>query len=344
MKKNIFIVFILVLVLVMSACSNTKSSNGNKEGKESGKADYPEKVTIGYQIIPNAELLAKELKLVEKKFPNTKVKWVQFESGRDVNTAMASGDIDLGLAGTVPVVTGIATNLPYQIYYIHDVIGEAESLVVKKNLKIKSFEDLKGKRLAVPFGSTAHFSLLKALDSNGINQNEVKILDMQPPDILAAWKRGDIDGAYIWHPTLGKIENTDGQVLTTSKALADKGIITADLGIVNKKFAQNYPKFIADYKDILDQAIAKYKENPKEVAQSLTTILGVDETEILNQIKGLIWIDSKEQQSSKYLGTEDKKGDLAKVLEDTGKFLVDQKIITSNPKLSAYQEAIYSGK
>lgn len=343
MKKLIIFVFVLALGLIISACSNKPTSENTKDAQGTVSADYPEEVTIGYQIIPNAELLAKELGLVEEKFPNTKINWVQFDSGRDVNTAMASGAIDLGLAGSVPVVTGIANNLPYQVYYIHDVIGEAESLVVKQDLNIQSFEDLKGKRLAVPFGSTTHFSLLKALDLKGIDQSEVEILDMQPQDILAAWQRGDIDGAFVWHPTLGKIKESGGQVLITAEELANEGIITADIGIVNKEFAEQYPKFIADYKSVLDEGIAKYKEDANAVAQTLTTVLGVSEEEVLAQIEGLIWVDSSEQQTNEYFGTADSKGNFAQVLDTTGQFLVDQKIISSNPELSVYEESIYYG-
>lgn len=344
MKKFSIFIFILALGLIVSACSSSETvSENDKDVQGNGSADYPEEVTIGYQIIPNPELLAKELGLVEEKFPNTKINWVQFDSGRDVNTAMASGDIDLGLAGSVPVVTGIANNLPYQIYYIHDVIGQAESLVVKQDLNIQSFEDLKGKRLAVPFGSTTHFSLLKALDLNKIDQSEVEILDMQPQDILAAWERGDIDGAFVWHPTLGKIKESGGQVLITAEELANEGIITADLGIVNKEFAAQYPQFIADYKSVLDAAAAKYQEDANAVAQTLATVLGVSEEDTLEQIEGLIWIDSSEQQTAEYFGTADSKGKFAQVLETTGTFLVNQKIIPSNPELSVFEASIYYG-
>ena len=341
MKKSILFTLLFVFSLVIAACSNDEKDEATPAEATS---EYPAEVTIGYQIIPNAELLAKELGLVEEKFPNTKINWVQFDSGRDVNTAMASGDIDLGLAGSVPVVTGIANKLAYKVYYIHDIIGEAESLVVNKDLNITSFEDLKGKRLAVPFGSTAHFSLLKALDSKNINSNDVEILDMQPQDILAAWQRGDIDGAYVWHPTLGKIQESNGQNLVTSEELATEGIITSDIGIVSNSFSEQYPQFVKDYKSILDDAISKYREDPNNVAKTLTSALGVTEAEVLAQIEGLIWINEKEQQAADYLGSADQIGQFAQILETTGTFLVEQKIISSNPKLSTFEEAIYYNK
>ena len=72
---------------------------------------------------------------------------------------------------------------------------------------IKKPADLKGKKVGVPFVSTSHFHLLVALEQIWhINPSEVKILNMQPPQIVAAWERGDIDAAYVWHPALAELE------------------------------------------------------------------------------------------------------------------------------------------
>lgn len=344
MKKFTSFMLIFVLALIISGCSSKSESPSEKTTETSEQTSenaQPKEVRIGYQVIPNAELLAKQLELVEKKFPDTKITWLQFDSGRDVNTAMASENLDISLAGSVPIATGIASQLPYKVYFIHDVIGDAESLVVRSDAGIEKVEDLKGKKIAVPFGSTTHFSLLKALDDAGVNPNDVSILDLQPQDILAAWQRKDIDGAFVWHPTLGKITEDKGKVLLTAKQLAEKGIITADVGIVRNKFAEEYPGFIKEYVSVLDESINVYRENPEKAAQALAPVLGQTEEQALEQMQGLVWLTSSEQQAATYLGTADKVGQFANVLEDTGEFLLDQKLIPSTPNLETYQSAIF---
>ena len=89
--------------------------------------------------------------------------------------------------------------------WIYDVIGTAESLVVKNDSGVTDFAGLVGKKVGTPFGSTAHYSLLAALELAGVDPTKVKIIDLQPPDILAAWQRGDIDAAYVWNPTLAEL-------------------------------------------------------------------------------------------------------------------------------------------
>lgn len=333
MKKTsnyiVLLIAIMAIVLVLGGC-----------GKTSG-GKLPKEVTIGYQVIPNAELLVKTKGLAEKQFPDTKINWKAFDSGRDVNTAIASGSIDLGLAGSVPVSIGVANNLSYKVYFIHDIIGEAESLAVRNESNISSVKDLQGKVVATPFGSTAHFSLLSALKLAEVDVKEVTILDLQPQDILAAWQRKDIDAAFVWNPVLAQLVEDNGSVVVSAQQLAEQGAITADVGIVRTKFAEDYPEFVKQYVSVLDSAVQLYRDNPDDVAATLAPILSTDTEGALAQIKQIVWLTSKEQADAKYLGSAKDKSGFANVLKQTGEFLVEQKQIPTSPELSAYQEAIY---
>jgi taurine transport system substrate-binding protein len=322
---------ILILSTVLAGC-NSNSSNG--------KGNLPKEVTIGYQVIPNAELLVKTQGLAEKQFPDTKITWKAFDSGRDVNTAIAAGGIDLGLAGSVPVSIGVANKLAYQVYFLHDIIGDAESLAVRNSSNIKTVKDLVGKKVAVPFGSTSHFSLLSALKLDGVDPSTVTILDLQPQDILAAWQRKDIDGAFIWNPVLSKLIADDGSVIVTAQQLADKGVITADVGVVRTAFADDYPEFVKQYVGVLDGAVQEYRDKPEEVAKALAPVLSTDEKDALAQTKQLVWLTSKEQSDKKYLGSSKSESGFADVLLQTAQFLVDQKQIPSVPALETFQSAI----
>lgn len=322
---------IVSLTVLLVACGSKNSGSASNSPKE---------VTIGYQVIPNAELLVKTQGLAEKKFPNTKITWKAFDSGRDVNTAIAAGGIDLGLAGSVPVAIGVANKLPYQVYFIHDIIGEAESLAVRNSSNIKSLKDLAGKKVAVPFGSTAHFSLLSALKSEGVDPATVTILDLQPQDILAAWQRKDIDGAFLWNPILAKLIAEDSSVLITAQQLADKGIITADVGVVRTKFADDYPDFVKGYVAVLDEAVKQYRDKPEEAAKALAAVLSTDEKDALAQTKQLVWLTSEEQRNAKYLGSKKDESGFADVLLQTAQFLVDQKQIPAAPELKVFQDSI----
>jgi taurine transport system substrate-binding protein len=327
----------LGIALVFSACS--PDSPGTLTSPSSGTD--PAQLRIGYQVIPNAELLVKVMGTAEKAFPNSKVNWKSFDSGRDVNTAMAANGLDLGLVGSTGTSIGIANGLPYRVYFLHDVIGDNEALVVKGN--IKTLADLRGRKVAVPFGSTTHFSLLSALQELGLSSNELTILDMQPPDMLAAWQRGDIDAGFVWQPTLNKMISAKGSVLVTAKDLYQKGIITADVGVAHKDFITQYPTTLKKYVALLDEAVKFYREQPEDAAAAIAPELGLSPAESLQVMKELVWLNSSEQANDKYLGSAEKAGGFASVLRDSAAFMKSQGAIPAVPDLAVFKEGIYNG-
>lgn len=325
----------LGLALTVGACT-PKADNIAPTG------NMPDEIRIGYQVIPNAELLAKAEGLVEENFPNTTINWIKYSSGGDVNQAMAAGDIDMGLVGSVPVSTGIATELPYQVYFIHDIIGANEALAVRTDAGIVRLEDIRGKKIAVPFGSTTHFSLLSTLKENGIQPNELEIVNMTPEAIATSWSKNEIDGSFVWHPTLGTLLENKGIVLTSAKQLAEEGIITADLAVVHKDFVNQYPDALVQYVAALDKAVDLYRSNPEMAATTLAKELGLTPEQSRIAMDELIWLSADEQASAKYLGSAELPGALAKVLKESAEFMVSQGAIPQAPELTVYNAAIYS--
>ena len=336
-KYSILLSAILSIGILTTGCSAVKSSSTTETTKAADSA-LPKEIRLGYFQSPNGELLAKGEKLLEKRFPGVTIKYVQFDIGRDVNTAMASGSIDIATIGTPPGTTGIVNDLPYKIYYLHDIIGASEALVAKNTSGINSIADLKGKKIATPFGSTSHFSLLSALKQNNISENDVTILDMSAPDIIAAWTRGEIDGTYVWQPAQAQLLADGGKVILTSEDVAKKGAITGEFGIVSNDFASKYPDVVKAYIDILDEATKSYKTQTDDVIKTLSSELGVsvDATkEVMNQITVL-----DKSQQSQYIGTGDKEGTLPQLLKDTSDFLLSQKAVTTSPDIEVFKKAV----
>jgi taurine transport system substrate-binding protein len=299
----------------------------------------PSQLRFGYQQIPNGELIVKDKKWLEQALPHTKIKWIEFDSGADVNTAALAGSIDFGLAGSSPVAKGIALGIKYQVPWIFDVIGSAESLVAKSSSGVTSLQGLVGKTVGTPFGSTSHFSLLAALKDAGVKPSSVKIVDLEPPDILAAWQRGDIDAAYVWDPTLSQLKQ-DGKVLITSAQLAQKGQVTADLGVVSSSFATKYPAAVQTVIAQESRAVDYYRSNPQGAAAAIGRQLNITPAEALAQTKGLIFLDAKQQAGSKYLGTPSAPGAFAANLQSAASFLKGQGLVDKVPAVKLYRTAL----
>ena len=150
------------------------------------------------------------------------IDWRKFDSGADVIAAIASGSVDIGYVGSSPLAAAASRELPIETIFVVGLIGESEALVARNGSGIAKIADLAGKKVAVPFVSTTHYSLLAALKHEGVDPKSVEILNLRPPEIAAAWERGDIDAAYVWDPALGQIKTT-GKVIARLFARSPPG-------------------------------------------------------------------------------------------------------------------------
>jgi taurine transport system substrate-binding protein len=330
-KPVVLLTFALGVLVLLAGCGSGSSQGGQ------GESDA---VRIGYQVIPNAAALAKQRGTIEEAMGDVPVEWSQFDSGSAVITAMTSGSIDVALAGTTATATAIASELPIQVIGIHDVIAESESLVAKESSGISGLADLRGKRVAVPFGSTTHFALLQALSDEGIPQEDVTILDMQPQEMVAAWDSGNIDAGYVWEPSLGQMVSNGGKIVLTSKDLLDRGIVTADLIVATDEFVENHPDFATNYVRAIDDSVEFYRSDPDESATLVAEEIGLEPDVVADQMNGLVWLNAEEQLSTEYMGIPDNVGALAQTLKDTGEFMMGQGTISSSPELSTYREKV----
>ncbi|MCW3016297.1 MAG: aliphatic sulfonates family transporter, periplasmic ligand-binding protein [Solirubrobacterales bacterium] len=293
----------ILAMTALAACGSDDSAPAaakNATPTAGATAAVPKTLTIAYQAIPNGDLVVKHAGWLEQALPDTKIEWKLFDSGGSVNEAVAARSIDIGLAGSSPVSRGISQPLPYQVPWIHDVIGKAEALVVKPG--ITSIADLKGKKIATPLASTAHYSLLAALKDNGLTDKDVKIIDAEPDDIFAAYSRGDIDGAYVWNPTLAKIVKNGGKLLITSADLAKEGKTTYDLAVVTNDFASKYPAALKTWAQAQDRAVKLYRNDKATYGQALAAELNIGADEALAQAGDLIFLDASQQAGADYLG------------------------------------------
>lgn len=275
-----------------SSSSATEGPSGSSAPAASGSSaasDAPAEIRIAYQAIPNGDLVVKGSKWLEDAFPGTTIKWTKFESGGDVNTAVIAGAVDIGLAGSSPVVRGLSepNNIPYAIPWIFDVIGDAESLVATTASAVTDVAGLKGKKIGTPFASTSHYSLLAALSQAGLSEADVTIVDLEPPDILAAWTRGDIDAAYVWSPTLDELKKSGATVLATSAQLAQAGYPTYDLAVVTNAFREKYPAAVQEWLRQQNKAVELLKSDPAAAAAIIAPELGITAAEVESQLKGL---------------------------------------------------------
>ena len=282
-------------------------------------------VTIGVQSMfaPWKDAIAKQQ---FEKATGWDIQWRNFDSGGDVMMAMASGDVQIGVAGSSPIAAAVSRGVDAQLFWILDNIADAEALVVRNGSGIVAPQDLAGKTLAVPFVSTTHFHALFALEQFGLT-GKVKVINLQPSDIPAAWERGDIDAAFIWDPALGRLKQS-GHVLLTSGQLTDWGKATFDGLVVDKQFAAANGPGMQAFTQVLQDSTAGYVAAPNTWTAESAQVINVAKQsgakpEEVPPVLALYQFPlAREQAGPAWLG-----GGAAKALAATAEFLKAQKKI-----------------
>ncbi|MBA1202252.1 taurine ABC transporter substrate-binding protein [Pseudomonas capeferrum] len=293
-------------------------------------------LTVAYQTTLDPAKVAQADGAYEKA-SQASIDWRKFDNGADVITAVASGDVQIGYLGSSPLAAAATRKLPVETFLIATQIGAGEALIARDS--IQSPQDLIGKKIAVPFVSTGHYSLLAALKAWNIDPGKVQILNLAPPAIIAAWKRGDIDATYVWDPALG-VAKENGKVLITSGELAKKGAPTFDAWIVRKDYAAKHPDVVKSFAKVTLDAYADYRKdtqawvaNPDNIAK-LAKLSGAKPGDIPALLEGNTYPLAADQIGALGAPTTQALADTATFLKQQGK--VDAVLPDYAPYVSAH--------
>jgi len=327
------------LSLTLAACAvgrDDPAAASSNDCPFTADESFTGELRIGYQKIPNGDVVVKDQKILENCLPNATVTWNNFASGGDVIQAFGGKSLDIGLAGSSPSTKALSAplNLPVSVVWIHDVIGTAESLVVR-DAAATDLAGLKGRTIATPFGSTAHYSLLQAIADAGEDVMDYKLINSEPEQIAPAWGRGDIDAAWIWDPTLSELTKDGGTVILSSEDTAKAGKPTFDLAIAANDFIEANPGVLEVWARAQDFAVKQIKEDPAKAAESVAVETGVSTAEAEKLFSGFVFLDAKEQAGPDYLG-----GKLGADLFTTATFLLTQDGISKVEDESVYADGV----
>jgi sulfonate transport system substrate-binding protein len=128
------------------------------------------------------------------------VQWSTFTSGPPLLEAANAGAVDAGNVGNTPPLFAAAAGSKVAVVAASQQGPAGSQLLVPSGSSITSPQQLKGKRIAVSKGSSAHGQLLLALGKAGLTPAEVQITYLQPADAFTAFSTHQVDAWAIWSP------------------------------------------------------------------------------------------------------------------------------------------------
>jgi len=122
----------------------------------------------------------------------------QFNTGLEIFQALIGGSLDVLATGAV--LSNFPARGQGKVFLINDIEVATAQLWIRSDQGIKSFEDLKGKRIATATGTTAHVFLDKALRANKIDPKEVELVNQTMPAAVTAFISGAVPAVALWVP------------------------------------------------------------------------------------------------------------------------------------------------
>ncbi|TDP72614.1 sulfonate ABC transporter substrate-binding protein [Roseateles toxinivorans] len=232
----------------------------------------PAQLRIGFQKSAVNLVILKSQAVLEKKYPNTKVSWVDFPAGPQLLEALAAGSLDFGLTGDSPPVFAQAAGKDLVYVGVEPPKPLSTGILVKPNSPLRTLADLKGRRIGLQKGSSSQYVLLRAVDQAGLQWSDINPVYLTPADARAAFERGAIDAWVIWDPFYAATElDVAPRVLATGEGLSGNN----SFYLASRPFAQNHPQTVLAMLAELSRANDYWQANRKETAQYLSDYSGL---------------------------------------------------------------------
>lgn len=254
--RRVLAVAVALPLLTLAACGYGSQAQDDSSHQKvvagARKVDGLDSVRIGYfgNLTHATALVGVEKGFFQKALGATRARYQVFNAGPSEIEALNSGSIDIGWIGPSPAINGYTKSSGKSLRIIGGSVSGGVKLVVNPE-KIKSLEDVRGKRIATPqLGNTQDVAFLNWIAEQGwkvdalSGRGDVSVVRTDNKITPDAYKSGSIDGAWVPEPTASKLVAEGAEVLLDESSLwPDEKFVITNI-IVSQKFLKEHPKAV----------------------------------------------------------------------------------------------------
>ncbi|ARN19116.1 ABC transporter substrate-binding protein [Piscinibacter gummiphilus] len=234
-------------------------------------------------------LLIRELNLLDKYLPRDgkykdvtyDIQWKNFTSGAPLTNEMVADKLDFGAMADFPGSLNGAAHLKagkksiFLSVLSGSTFGSGNGIVVPTASSVQSLAELKGKQISVPFASTSHGMLLRALKAQGIDPStDVNILTQAPEVAGSALQANKIDAHADFVPfaDLFPYRGFARKIFDGAQANAP----TFHGTLVNAEYAKKYPEIVVAYLRAALEAHRLITAEPEKYSELIAKVTGIE--------------------------------------------------------------------
>ncbi|MGW0464626.1 aliphatic sulfonate ABC transporter substrate-binding protein [Streptomyces sp. NPDC003027] len=253
LRRSLAAAALPLLIGALASCGyGSQAKNDEKKVAAEGEKLSADKVRLGY--FPNlthaTALVGDEQGIIQKELGGTRLEVSTFNAGPSEVEALNAGSIDIGFIGPSPAINGYVKSKGSNLRIIGGSASGGVKLVVNP-AKIKTLDDVKGKRIATPqHGNTQDVAFLNWISEKGwkvdaqSGKGDVSVVRTDNKVTPNAYASGSIDGAWVPEPTASKLVTEGAKVLLDESDLwPDKKFVITNI-IVSQKFLAEHPDVV----------------------------------------------------------------------------------------------------
>jgi len=319
MKKIALILLTIILLISATGCGKEKTPSTES-------ASNAKTITIGTSPYPAWYIwyIAQEEHLFDKY--GLKVTLKYFPVYSDSLQAFNTGQIDMLNIAACDTIAPYNQGVKFKIVQINDNSNGADGLVA--NNKFKTIQDLKGLNVVTEYGTIEHFFLLKALESAGMKESDIKYTNMTVNDSGTAMLAGKVDAACVWEPSLSlALGGKENHLLYSS---ANTPGLIPDLLVANQSLIDGNRKDVENIINVYYDALEFYNSNPDKAVADMAKQAEVSPADMKQMMAGSK-LFSIQDNITAVTEKVDNYQYLPYTLTETAKFLMNVKMVDTIP-------------
>ena len=251
-------------------------------------------------------LMIRELKLLEKHLPRDgaytgvdyDIQWQNFSTGAPLTNEMVAGKLDFGAMADFPgVFNGTAFRKAGRRSLFLNVLcgslrGSGNGIVVPAASPVQSLAELKGKTISVPFASTAHGMLLRAVHDLGWVPGKDVTITTQAPEVAgSALRAGTVDAHADFVPfaDLFPYRGFARKIFDGSQAATP----TFHGSLVDADYAAQHPEIVVAYQKAALEADRLFAAEPETYSEKVAKTTGI-EAEVVYLFHGPLGLQTRD--------------------------------------------------
>jgi NitT/TauT family transport system substrate-binding protein/sulfonate transport system substrate-binding protein len=196
-------------------------------------------------------------------------------TGVQANQALAANQVDWSGGGVESTVVAWATSLPFKAYSMYAKGGDSYGILVRNDANIRTPQDLKGKRVAVPQGTAPAQGLSQVVQQAGLPSDAVRRVNATYGNMGQMLIQGAVEAMVGLEPFLTlteeKMEGKSTLMMRLGKYVQGGGFF-----LITNEWAAANPKKVPDAVAALWESQQWVRKNPKEAAAIEAEFLKVE--------------------------------------------------------------------